>query len=440
MIYSINWKKAAVLTVIAVLCLFLAGCFAGRSVRTGVSDTGEADRVETDNMNSPGAGTDSGNKEIHIAMSTDLHYQPEISDAASTLVPQMNQINQLIDCLMDEMAEEQPDVLLLCGDLTNNGLKKEHQGLAEKLDRDRENGTRILVIPGNHDLKGITREEFETIYQDFGYRAPLMKDNSSLSYVTALADNFWILMLDTNISNTDGGITDETLVWIQDVLEQADSSETDVITATHHNLLGHSSSQYNQQYSFENQENLLKLLEQHHVALNISGHLHKQHAAKRKTTSQKNAFYEITGGMLADYPNLYTNLTINQKTRTISYRSQPLDVDSWASEHGYEEDHLLHFSAYSHSSRLKTGAGLVGGMLSSMDISGEELDRLTGFWTAIYMDASDGTIGSTRAGYLASDDYRLWQQYQNKSKYSEWLDFLLGQKGSADSRSLEIPY
>ena len=56
------------------------------------------------------------------------------------------------------------------------------------------------------------------------------------------------------------------------------------------------------------------------------------------------------------------------------------------------------------------------------------------------MDASDGLIRDTGKDYLASDDYRIWQQYQDKSKYSEWLDYLLQQKGAVDSHSLLIKY
>ena len=384
------------------------------------------------------AGIDAVSTPIRLAMATDLHYQPQVSDAASSLVPQMKYISTLTDCLLDEVGAWQSDVLLLCGDLTNNGHRNEHESLIQKLDTARDQGTRILVLPGNHDLKDITAEEFAGLYRDYGYADPLMEDAFSLSYAAEVTEQFWVLMLDTNLSGRGTGIQDETLAWVEQVLTEADKAGADVVTASHHNLLGHSSSQYNKRYSFENGDALLDLLRQHQVPLNISGHLHKQHAAR--DISHQKAFYEVTGGMLADYPNLYSRFTVSPSSKSISYQSQPLDVDAWARDHGYEDDELLHFSQYSRNCREENASGLVRGMLSSMNVDKQELSALTKFWTAIYMDASDGTIRDTGKRYLSADEYRLWQQYQDGSKYSEWLDFLLGQKGAVDSHTLLIEY
>ncbi len=405
------------------LTLALTGCAAVSPAPAGISAS---------------AGTGSGSAPIRLAMATDLHFQPQVSDAASSLVPQMKYISPLTDCLLDEVSAWQPDVLLLCGDLTNNGHKSEHEALIRKLDTAKNQGTRILVLPGNHDLKGTTAEEFAELYQDYGYGAPLMRDSSSLSYAAEVTGQFWVLMLDTNLPGGKDGIQDETLAFAAQVLTKADEAGADVVTASHHNLLGHSSSQYNKLYSFKNGDALLNLLRQHHIPLNISGHLHKQHAAG--DISHKKPFYEVTGGMLADYPNLYSRFTVTPSSKSIAYQSQPLDVDTWARDHGYEDDELLRFSEYSRSCRQKTASGLVRGMLSSIGVTGEELSTLTDFWTDIYMDASDGTIRDTKKRYLSADEYRLWQQYQDGSKYSEWLDFLLGQKGAVDSHTLLIEY
>lgn len=411
----------------ALLSLLLAGCTTASQATAALPDSMVPDTV-----------TAAQTAQVRIAMATDLHYQPDISDAASSLVPQMKYIEPLTDCLLDEAGAWQPDVLLLCGDLTNNGHKQEHQALVQKLDTAQKQGTRILVLPGNHDLKNITTEEFAALYQDYGYASPLMQDSASLSYAAMVTDELWVLMLDTNLPDNKDGIREVTLNWVEQVLTKADDAGAQMVTASHHTLLGHSSSQYNKQYSFENGDALLKLLKKHHVPLNISGHLHKQHAARE--TSHQQDFYEITGGMLAAYPNLYSQFTITPSSRRIIYQAQPLSVDEWAHSNGYQEKELLHFSDYSRQCRQISGAGLVGGMLSSMDITGEELSTLTKFWTNIYMDSSDGTIWDTRKDYLTADEYHLWQLHQNDSKYSEWLDFLLGRKGTVNSHSLLIEY
>ena len=423
-----------------ILMLILGGCAAASSDTAGMfSDTSSgvaASGTVAKNTNTTAAADTVSTKPLHIAMATDLHYQPEVSDAASSLIPQMKYISQLTDCLLEEVVGRQPDVLLLCGDLTNNGLRNEHEALIKKLDLAKSQGTRILVIPGNHDLKGVSQEEFAKLYADYGYATPLMRDTASLSYVAPLTDSFWLLMLDTNISNTYGGVSDDTLSWVQHVLEQADEAGAVIVTSSHHNLLGHSSPQYNQMSPFENRDALLSLLEMHQVPLNISGHLHKQHTAM--TTFHGGSFYEITGGMPADYPNLWTDITVTPDTRSIACRTHSLDMEGWAAAQGSGEEELLHFSDYSRACRQKTAEGLVGGMLRALGITGGDFNRLESFWSKIYMDASDGLIRDTGKDYLASDDYRIWQQYQDKSKYSEWLDYLLQQKGAVDSHSLLI--
>lgn len=429
-----------VISIIVILTyLILAGCGGDFTNHTGNSAV-----PASSSENSSGSswenrtGTNENSSPIRIAMATDLHYQPEVSDAASSLIPQMKYISQLTDCLLDEATAWKPDILLLCGDLTNNGHRNEHEALIEKLKAAREQGLRIYVLPGNHDLKGISHEEFSVLYRDYGYDSPFMQDDNSLSYVLKITDQFWLLMLDTNLSGAGGGIGDETLTWVERVLTEARNAGADVITASHHNLLGHSSSQYNKQYSFENREGLLALFEKYQIPLNISGHLHKQHVAA--DTSHKQPFYEITGGMLADYPNLYSQFTITPDSGRISYQAAPLNVDDWARRTGYQNRTLLNFSAYSRACRQKNAEALVGGMLSTMDITGDDLSALTKFWTGISLEVSDGAIRDFRQQHLSSDEYRLWQQYRNGSRYSEWLDFLLNQKGAVDSHSLLIEY
>ena len=69
------------------------------------------------------------------------------------------------------------------------------------------------MIPGNHDINnhdasvyyGARKEaapyidgpEFHEIYHEYGYDQALSRDVSSLSYVYALDDRNWLLMLDS---------------------------------------------------------------------------------------------------------------------------------------------------------------------------------------------------------------------------------------------------
>ena len=92
-----------------------------------------------------------------------------------------------MDAFLDDMKEEDPDLLILSGDLTLDGEKASHEELAELLEGLSEAGIEVAVIPGNHDInnpdarrytadgtekvESITADEFRDIYADFGYVA-----------------------------------------------------------------------------------------------------------------------------------------------------------------------------------------------------------------------------------------------------------------------------
>lgn len=59
---------------------------------------------------------------------------------------------EIVDALLDEALLEQPDALVLSGDLTFEGERLSHQELAGKLKNLQDAGVQVLVIPGNHDI------------------------------------------------------------------------------------------------------------------------------------------------------------------------------------------------------------------------------------------------------------------------------------------------
>ena len=72
----------------------------------------------------------------------------------------------------------------------------------------------------------MTGEEFAALYHAHGYDRALAKDDRSLSYVAALSDRLWLLMIDVNAVTQPGSVPSETLAWIADQLEQAKRSGT----------------------------------------------------------------------------------------------------------------------------------------------------------------------------------------------------------------------
>ena len=137
-----------------------------------------------------------------------------------------------------EAERVRPSALILTGDLTHNGEKLNHLELAEKLKGLQEKGVTVLVIPGNHDIKNPmaavyfggereraeqleSGEDFYEIYREFGYDEAMARDSASLSYVYALDDTHWVMMLDScqyeDKNHVGGRIREETLQWMEEL-------------------------------------------------------------------------------------------------------------------------------------------------------------------------------------------------------------------------------
>ena len=106
---------------------------------------------------------------FRLIIATDLHYiAPALTDHGSyfTALTEggdgklMRYIEEITDAFLDEAAAQKPEAVLLTGDLTFNGALLSHTALAEKLRALESVGTRVLVLPGNHDLDNPSAASF----------------------------------------------------------------------------------------------------------------------------------------------------------------------------------------------------------------------------------------------------------------------------------------
>ena len=145
-----------------------------------------------------------------------------------------------------QIKNEQPEALIVAGDLTSNGEYQAMLDLAEYFDRIEALGTEVFVIPGNHDIHNgwavrfegkktikvqqTSPADFAEIFADFGYGEAVARDPESLSYLAQVTDDWQLLMLDTNIysetkgqgqSESQGRVKEETIAWAETVVKQA---------------------------------------------------------------------------------------------------------------------------------------------------------------------------------------------------------------------------
>lgn len=237
---------------------------------------------------------------------------------------------QIAKTFVKDMLELSPDAVVITGDLTLNGEVKSHEELKELLSELKDNGIKVFVMTGNHDV-GVTAYkyvngsvkrvdsigamDFELLWWDLGFGTGIYQDDWSDSYISELADDVWILSIDSN-TGTKGTIRTKTLEWIESCLKIAQEKGITVISMTHQNLFVHSQN-FTWGYQLDNASKLIPLFQKYGVKLNLSGHLHIQHIV------EQDGITDIAASSMADFPLQYGVLTIHgdeysYETRQIS--------------------------------------------------------------------------------------------------------------------------
>lgn len=286
---------------------------------------------------------------------------------------------EIMDAFGYTIEMRRPDVVIISGDLTNNGEKRSHQDLADQLQAIEERtGTRVYVIPGNHDLENpwarkfkggrqypadsVTPKAFRRIYSALGYAEALLEDKGSLSYLAAPSEDLWLLMLDTSQSldnrklghpQLDGRLAASTLHWIEECGKLAAINGAQIVAVMHHSLLNHS--EFNQKgFTVNNNDEVIKALQRSGIKLVLSGHIHIQDIS----SVQQNAdtVYNISSSALPVYPHQYGILQYSVKSGELSYSTSRVDMELWAAASGSSDPNLLDFSAYSKENFRKQSA------------------------------------------------------------------------------------
>jgi len=271
--------------------------------------------------------------------------------------------NEIMSTLSDTIKQNGPDILILSGDLTHDGEKASHIAMAKQLKEIEKNGTRVYVIPGNHDLENpfakdfamdgwktaetVSAEEFEEIYKNYGYGEAISRDPSGLSYLVAPSEDVYLLMLDSNrygilnMPTGSGRLTQDTLDWISEATKLARDNNAQIITVMHHNFIKHSERLY-KGYVIDNSDDVVPLFDQLGLNMVLSGHMHAQSIVS--TEQANNIIYDIVTPAMSIYPMGYGVIDYEKGTG-FSYTLESLDVQAWAQTNSTDEN-LLNFNEY----------------------------------------------------------------------------------------------
>ncbi|MBC1436004.1 metallophosphoesterase [Listeria rocourtiae] len=407
------------------------------------------------------------NNPLTIYQATDIHYLSNtLTDGKKAFKTylatgdgkQQNYITEITDAFVDDVKAQKPDVLILSGDITNNGEKVSHQEMAKKLADIEKSGVQTFVIPGNHDVlnpyarkfeegkqlkvEDITPDEFASIYHHSGYDEAVMRDDSTLSYLAAPSEDVWLLMVDTadyennkrfGAPETNGYISTQTFAWIQKCIDLAKEYDAELVTVTHHNLLDHSEL-LTKGFTIVQNKEAVSLFAKNDIALNLSGHVHIQDI--RSETAHDRTIYDIATSSMAMYPQQYgvVRYTPNQG---LAYETQRIDVEKYARKINSKDPNLLHFQQYSKAyfgqfSYTKALSDLFQeGKYAPDDV--EEMAKTMEQVNFAYFTGDKRFLNSVEK----MPGYALWQKVDSEFM-TQYIDYIVTNKSKNDL-TLKIP-
>ncbi|MEG1143873.1 MAG: metallophosphoesterase [Clostridium sp.] len=387
-----------------------------------------------------------------MIVASDLHYMsPTMTDFGKVLEDYTaggdgratSYLDPITDAFLEEVVVKKPSVLILSGDISQDGERVNHGELARKLRRVQKAGVPVLVIPGNHDINNpwaatyygdsmvptdtVDADGFLDIYHEFGYDQAAGRDENSLSYLYKLDDRYWLMMLDSCIyepkNEVGGRIRRDTLTWMETWLEKAKEEHVTVIPVAHHNLLNESAL-YKEECTLENHREVTALLEKYNLPIYISGHLHLQRVKKNisgPTAESQYGIHEIVSGSLSISPCQYGILKWTEDG-SLSYNTKAVDVAAWARKHQQEDENLLDFADY--SSRFL--ADVISSQLyrSVYSIPKDRKTQMAALYGEVNRAYSSGQKVNA-ADIKADKDYFYWQRYLGETKWYDNLTAML---------------
>ena len=364
---------------------------------------------------------------LRVAVASDTHFYPEMAGSGEDAsAVQYNM--ELVDALLWDARQQGAELLLLTGDLVNDGKAHRHELLAEKLRAAEETGLAVYVLPGNHDLGPIRQSEFAAFYEDFGYGEAYSRDSVSLSY-SAIHGELMLLMMDTagygpmmiDLADAPGGseafLREETLRWAERQLQTAQARGLTVLCAGHYNLLPESSRQRGGAFYLENGERFAALLRQYRVPLYLSGHMHLRMAYREQGLT------ELLTEFLLDYPTGYSMLDITEDT--IRYTPRRVDVDGWAAQTGSEDPELLRWSQRQQELLRRSSEDTVALMAGKNPLSRRKQAQASAFFYAVMNAYWDGSLHDRREALKAMPGYEPFFRCAEGYAYGWWLKDLI---------------
>lgn len=237
----------------------------------------------------------------------------------------------LFDSAMTAVAQKQPNLLFLVGDMSNDGEKASHEHIVSKLQELQNLGIQPVVIPGNNDIANknaytyagdqktatpsITEDEYKTLYAPFGFSQAVSTEPDGLSYMLYPNNHLALLCLNSAKPNTpsvqynEGGIYEPTLQWAEAELKKAKDTGRMVVALMHHQATNHFNMEQdmtpnyiaNTTDGYPELAALQSRLLAAGVEVVFTGHYHM--TSIKHTLNDGTQLYDVGTGSLSSYPS-----------------------------------------------------------------------------------------------------------------------------------------
>jgi 3',5'-cyclic AMP phosphodiesterase CpdA len=397
-----------------------------------------------------------------LYITNDIHYlSPFLHDDGPRYESIINQrdgkftefIDPVFQTFVQTAINDKPDIVLVNGDLTFNGEKTSHNDLAAAFAQIEKTGTKVYVIPGNHDINNpssafffdvyaleedmVSPADFKKIYRNFGYGEALSRDKTTLSYIAEPVKGLRLLMIDScmykdnmaqRFSEPNGKISDATKKWIQTNVRKAQQAGCTVVAAMHHSSMDHHP-MVNEHFTVANSDELRSFLYSLGINFILTGHIHAQSASERSVVSAdlintgdvsapEGIFYDIATSALAVYPHQFGVLR-RLPDSSWHYSVKPLDVESWAKNTGKTDERLFVFSSLAEAFFARNAQAMVKRRIGDTLVTEAEFDDLTDLISAVNKRYFAGTATQNGDDVFNSPGYSLMQsgRFESLARY-----------------------
>ena len=297
---------------------------------------------------------------------------------------------EVLSAAFKQISEDKDNnIVLISGDVTNNGELESHEEFIEMLREFRKQGKKVYVITATHDFRGggkthayrgdkrieipaATRDMLFDMYREFGPDEALSVHRQSMSYIVQLCDGYRLFALndDTNL-NGKSGFSDECFDWITEQAKKAKEDNQFIIAMTHHPLIAPSPI-----YEIIGRGNMLgdydKRLEQLAdigVQFIFTGHTHIQDVSAYQS-KKGNVIYDICTGSPIGYPGPIRKATFIPNEDKVVLSTDLINTPESFIKEGKELRNILEEQ-------------LIGVVRNLVKTAGEDIDKLARLVEAI---------------------------------------------------------